>query len=280
MFFRAEREINVKVKILSDNISDGAAQGEWGLCIYIEYNNQKVLLDTGASELFVHHAKSFGINLKDVNIAVLSHAHSDHANGMNEFFRKNEKAMFYLRESVGENCYVKKTIFHKYIGIPKGILKQYSDRIIYVSGDYKICDGIYLIPHKSPGLENVGKRENMYIRKERTWLPDNFSHEQSLVFDSEKGLVIFNSCSHGGASTIINEIKLTFPDKHVYALIGGFHLFNKTEKEIRDFAAEIRGTGINYICTGHCTGIKAYDILQDELGEVMHQLHVGLSIEF
>ena len=74
------------------------------------------------------------------------------------------------------------------------------------------------------------------------WIPDDFMHEQSLVLDTDKGLVILNSCSHGGAANIINEIKTTFPDKNVYGLIGGFHLFNKTEEEISGTFVKVRIT--------------------------------------
>lgn len=270
----------MKAKIIVDNISDGNVSGEWGLCVYIEYNDKKILLDTGASALFARNAEAFGINLDDIDMAVLSHAHSDHANGMQYFFEKNSRAKFYLQKTADENCYRKKFIFHKYIGISKGTLKKYSDRIVFIDGKYMLCDGIYLIPHTTDGLDSIGLREKMYVKKDGKWLPDSFSHEQSLVFDTEKGLVIFNSCSHGGASTIIREVSSAFPDKHVYALIGGFHLFNKSENEIREFAGKIRETNVGYLCTGHCTGQRAYDILQAELGGIIHKLHVGLTMEF
>jgi 7,8-dihydropterin-6-yl-methyl-4-(beta-D-ribofuranosyl)aminobenzene 5'-phosphate synthase len=66
----------------------------------------------------------------------------------------------------------------------------------------------------------------MFVRTDSGFKPDDFSHEQSLVLETDMGLIIFNSCSHGGAVNIINEIKSTFPGKHIYGLIGGFHLFN------------------------------------------------------
>ena len=98
--------------------------------------------------------------------------------------------------------------------------------------------------------------------------------------DTDKGLVILNSCSHGGAANIINEIKTTFPDKNVYGLIGGFHLFNKTEEEIREVAGRIRETGIKYVCTGHCTKDRAFGILKDELGDMVNQMNVGYQMTF
>ena len=120
----------------------------------------------------------------------------------------------------------------------------------------------------------------MYQKRNHRWYPDDFSHEQSLVFETEKGLVVFNSCSHGGAANIIREVAQTFPDQKVYALIGGFHIFNKTEAEVRDLARKIKETGIEYVCTGHCTGKQAYGILKEELGDILHQLKIGMQMEF
>lgn len=270
----------MKATVIVDNIDQNGIPGEWGLCIYIDYEGKHVLLDTGASELFAANAKALNIDLSQADYAVLSHAHYDHANGMAKFFAINDHADFYLRKGTAENCYAKKFFFRKYIGIPKRILTDYADRITYAEGDYKLCEGIYLIPHHTPGLEVIGRREMMYQKTAHGWKADDFSHEQSLVFETENGLVIFNSCSHGGAVNIIKEVAAVFPEQKVYGLIGGFHLFNKPEAEVRALAGKIRDTGIQYVCTGHCTKDKAYGILKEELGDIMHQLHVGLEMDF
>ena len=119
----------------------------------------------------------------------------------------------------------------------------------------------------------------MYIRKDEQWIPDDYSHEQSLVFETDKGLVIFNSCSHGGADNIIREIEMTFPDKQMYAIIGGFHLYKSSEEEVRALAGRIKATGIEKVVTGHCTGEEAYKILEEELGDSLEQLFSGFVIE-
>lgn len=268
----------MKAVVLVDNIEDNGMKGEWGLSIYIEYNEQKILLDTGASGLFAKNAEKLGISLEDVDCGVLSHAHYDHSDGMARFFEINQKAKFYLREGCGENCYKKKWIFRKYIGIKKGMLDIYSDRIVRVSGDYPLAEGVRLIPHKTPGLSAVGKREQMYRKEGQGWQADDFCHEQSLVFDTREGLVIFNSCSHGGADRIIREVMDSFPGKKAAALIGGFHLFNKPDEFVRRLAKEIRETGIRRVYTGHCTGEQAFGILKEELGDTAFQLKTGLEI--
>lgn len=270
----------MKATVLVDNIENEDLKGEWGLSIFIEYGDKNILLDAGQSGLFAENAKKMGISLEKTDYAVLSHAHYDHADGMRDFFAENEKADLYIRASCGENCYDRKEATDRYIGISEGMLEEYKDRITYVSGDYELSDGIHLIPHKTENLSDIGKRETMYLKENDGWRPDDFAHEQSLVFDTPEGLVVFNSCSHGGADNIIREIQMTYPGKKVRALIGGFHLYNKTEEYVREFAKRVKDTGIECIYTGHCTGEEAYAMLEEELGGIVHPLKVGLVMDF
>lgn len=270
----------MKAVILVDNIANEGISGEWGFSAYIEHNGRKLLLDTGASYLFAENAKKLNISIEDVDMAVLSHGHYDHSNGMAKFFEINNKAKFYLQKGCSENCYFKKWFLTKYIGIPKGITTQYKDRIEYVCGVHELVEGISLVSHSASNLEQIGKREMMYQKTENGWKPDNFCHEQSLVIETEEGLVIFNSCSHGGVVNIINEVKAAFPAKKIRAVVGGFHIFKRPEKEIRELAAMIRETGIEYIYTGHCSKERGFRILKEELGDMVRQFHVGMEINF
>jgi len=270
----------MKATVVVDNMSKENIDHEWGFCINIEYNGKNILLDTGASGLFLENAKKLEIDMQNIDYAVLSHAHYDHADGMKYFFQMNEKAKFYLRHGSEEKFYMKKWFIHRYIGIPRNLFKEYKERIVYVRGDYSLFQGVSLIPHKTEGLSEIGKKNMMYIRSESGWRPDDFSHEQSLVLDTPSGLVIFNSCSHAGADNIINEVAATYPDKRIKALIGGFHIYHKSKAEVRELARRIKMTDIEAIYTGHCTGKRSFKILQEELGERAHQLYAGLVIEF
>lgn len=269
----------MKATVLIDNISHGELHKQWGLSFYIEHGENKILLDTGSSDAFFKNALSLGIELENVDYGVLSHAHYDHSDGIGTFLDKNKKAVFCLSENCKENCYGKRWIFSKYIGIKKGLMKRYSDRIRYIKGFCELCDGVYLLPHCTEGLEKLGKQTGIYIKEGRRLVPDSFTHEQSLVVKTDKGLVIFNSCSHGGADNIINETAHFFPDEKIYALIGGFHLYKSDEGRVRELAKNIKKTGIEMIYTGHCTGEKAFGILKDELGDKAVQLYSGLEIE-
>ena len=193
----------MKAVFLVDNNGTETLEGEWGLSVYIEANTLNILLDTGASALFTENAEKLGKDLTKIDVGVLSHAHDDHSTGIPEFFKVNSKAKFYLRKPAAANCYSYEEGEYKYIGIPEEILTEYADRVVLADGDVKLAPGIYLIPHKTPGLESIGIRENMFLKTEDGYRPDDFAHEQSLVIETEKGLVIFNSCCHGGTMNII-----------------------------------------------------------------------------
>ena len=273
----------MKATVLIDNITKNELLAEWGLAFYIEYGDKNILLDTGSSNYFIENAKALGLDLEKIDFGVLSHAHYDHSNGLDGFFEINSNAPFYLRDKAIENCYDTDECEegeYAYIGIKQGTLEKYADRIKFVSGDCEVIPGVHLIPHKTPGLDEIGKACNMYVYENDQYRYDSFDHEQSLVFETEKGLIIFNSCSHGGADNIINEIKSTFPEKTIAAIIGGFHLYNTPEEQVREFAKRVKNTGIQLVVTGHCTGEEAFEVLKEELGDKAVQFYSALEIEF
>ena len=47
----------------------------------------------------------------------------------------------------------------------------------------------------------------------------------------------------------------------------------------RELADRIRKTGIRRICTGHCTGERAMEILKEELGAMAEQIYTGFEID-
>lgn len=267
------------VKILIDNISNAPTlTAEWGLSLYIEHQGRKYLLDAGASDAFAHNAEAMGVDLAQVDCAVLSHAHYDHADGMDAFFARNDHAPLYLRAKAAETCYGSDDEgVLKYIGIKKGLLTQYADRIRYAEGKAELAPGVYLLGHTTRDLYEQGQLHQMFLKIGDQYMYDDFRHEQSLIFDTDQGLVIFNSCCHGGADLIIQEAMQAFPGRKVHAIIGGFHLFDSTNSLVEYFAKKLGATGVEHIITGHCTGQTAFDILRKALGDRVQQMETGLT---
>ncbi len=267
------------ITVLSDNNAGDGLEGEWGLSILIERDELRILLDAGSSGLFLENARRLGVDLSTLDLAVLSHAHYDHADGFVPLLRLDPSLRVYVRRCLGANCCAIKDSGLEYIGVAPALVEEFEDRLVRVEGDFPLAPGVWLIPHKGPDRGRIGERERMFLREAGALTPDDFSHEQSLVFETEKGLAIFNSCSHAGASEIIGEVEAAFPGRRVYAYVGGFHLYRKTPEEVRAFARRLAAAGAEKICTGHCTGDEAFGILKEALGERLTQFRTGLEMD-
>ena len=270
---------HLKMTALVDNTAVFPFLCEWGLSILIEADKTKILLDTGSSDMFAKNAEQLGIDLSGVKLGVLSHAHYDHSDGMDAFFSLNETAPFLVREGSCENCFGLKEGAMEYIGIKKGFLKEFQDRIRYVSGIHEISGGIWLIPHRTADYSAISQRNDLYIRKNKAYYSDSFSHEQSLVFDSPAGLVVFSSCSHTGMTNILEDIRLALGRKEIYAFVGGLHLYKLTDPELNDLCDEIEQSAVDRIFTGHCTGDHAFEFLRNRLGNRIVQFYSGFNCE-
>lgn len=276
------------VTILVENSAINNLGCEHGLSMLVEYNGKKYLVDTGSSGLFAENASEMGVNLADVEGGFLSHAHYDHSGGYKEFFEVNKSAKIYLQRAASERYYYKILgPVKKYIGIPQGILETYADRFEYVDGYRDFGNGIYILPHTTAGLASRGEHAHMYAVSDGKTTVDEFKHEQTVVFDTKDGLVLFNSCSHGGVENIIEEVKKVFPGRKIKAFFGGFHMMGAlgtstsgfSEKEVKAVAGQLTNSSEAVFYSGHCTGEVAFKWLSEEMGERIVAFSTGMVIE-
>ena len=71
---------------------------EHGLSFYLETPRHKLLFDLGATDAFLANARQAGIDVSQVDTAVISHGHYDHGGGLEAFLEANHRASVYLRE--------------------------------------------------------------------------------------------------------------------------------------------------------------------------------------
>ena len=268
----------MQVTVLVDNAGNDSLLSEWGLSFHISYKGRSYLLDTGGSSAFLQNALHLGIDIADVDAAVLSHAHYDHAGGMEAFFGANSRAVFHVSASAAANCWSGSLFSRHYIGIPYGVLEKFADRIVRHDGLRPIADGVWIVPHASAVPASVARASHLWTRRGLRFIPDDFSHEQSLVFELPDGLVVFNSCSHSGADVIVSEVKSALPGREILEYWGGLHLFRLGAAEVNDIAARLSAAGIGCIYTGHCTGDEAFEILKSRLGDRVVRFCTGTSL--
>jgi 7,8-dihydropterin-6-yl-methyl-4-(beta-D-ribofuranosyl)aminobenzene 5'-phosphate synthase len=261
---------------------------EPGLSVYIEYNGKKILLDGGISGRFAENAEALGVDLGAVELGVLSHGHFDHADGLGEFFKRNEGVKI-LHRPGAQSAYwstAKKPPY--FIGIDRGVWENWRERFEEIDGIYPLCEGAWLLPDGEVDPAFTGRATDLcYERGEGDYIPDDFRHEQSLVFETQRGLAVFNSCSHSGIVNIVRGVQKMMPGKPVYAVVGGFHMFGKgtpngmncSEEYVYKVADELRRLGVEEVYTGHCTGLPALKLLKERFGEGCHGLTTGMTFE-
>lgn len=274
-----------KVTVLTENAPAAGLRSEHGLSLLIERGDVRILLDFGQSKAFAKNASALGHDLGLVDLAVLSHAHYDHANGMEAFLTLNDHAPLYLSEACAETCWSTKggTADAHYIGIKEGLLASYGSRLVRVTTDRTttVAPGVHLVPHTTPGLAEMGRAAGMYLHRENVWLPDDYAHELSLVIetgtDADAPLAIFSSCSHAGLPTIVAEVRAAFPHRPIAAYIGGLHLVHAADNEVLAVAKAVRAAGIGHLYTGHCTGNHAIGLLSAKLPSQVVALSPGFT---
>ncbi|MCR5781677.1 MAG: MBL fold metallo-hydrolase [Clostridia bacterium] len=266
---------DLEMTVLTDNSAEEPFAAEWGLSIMISADGTRILLDTGAGGMFARNAEILGIDPGDIDVGVLSHAHYDHADGLDTFFALNRTAPFLVRDGTGENCFGIKEGELRYIGIKSGVLKKYEARIRYVSGVCEIADGVWLIPHRRADYSAIALRNDLYTADNGKLSPDDFAHEQSLVIETRRGLTVFNSCSHSGMINILVDIRQMLGRDDVVTYVGGLHLYKLTNEELDALCEDIRRTPVERIITGHCTGDHGFAFLKDRLGSRIERFSSG-----
>ncbi len=223
----------MKWTVLSDNRSNerlrvgGGTSGishlstEHGLSILLETEKHRILLDTGASDVFVRNAELLGVDLSSVDYVFISHGHSDHAGGLRYFLDKNRQAKVVVSpHAINGKFYSKRGSLHSITTVwPKGI----KDRFITIDKSCKISDDLYVISH-IPQIYPMPKG-NKHLFVEDTngdCVPDDFRHELALYTDG----FLFTGCAHSGLENILSACP--YPVRYV---VGGFHLLDGQESE-------------------------------------------------
>lgn len=275
----------MKVTVLMENTAlEGCGlTPEHGLSLYIEYRGRKLLLDAGASEKFADNAQALGVDLAAVELAVLSHGHNDHAGGLGQFFRLNRQAPVYICAGAAGPVYAEHPDGRRFIGIDREVWTEFRSRFAEVEGTSPLTEGVWLVPDTLRDPAFTGRATNLlYQRGEGDFIPDDFRHEQSLVLEEERGLAVFNSCSHTGIVNIVRGVLEQFPGKKVFAVVGGLHMFgrdhtglNCTPEYVYQVADTLKELGVEEIYTGHCTGEMALSLLRERFGPGCHALSTG-----
>ena len=263
---------HIAFSVLADNRTQNSAlQTEHGLSILLETDKHRILLDTGASDVFIRNAEVMGIDLSTVDYVFISHGHSDHARGLKHFMAINTQAQVIVSPDALKGRYFSKRRYFHSITTEWPEIPQ--ERLLTIEHSESIDDDIFILAH-IPQIHPMPEGNlHLFVEKlDGYYVNDDFRHELALYTDG----LLFTGCAHSGLENILAAC--SFP---VNTVVGGFHLLDdhETEEELTALAQRLKVKYPNtQFFTSHCTGDKVFAILKDVMGDQIQPFSCGTNI--
>lgn len=260
----------MKIQVLMENTTERTdIISEHGLSFYVETEKHKLLFDMGQTDGFAENAARMGVDLSQVDIAILSHGHYDHGGGLGRFLELNKKAHVYMSRYAMEPHFSGE----RYIGLNTDLVG--NERFVLAGDVLKIDDELCLYSCNMRDRSYAADSFGLKMRRKEMLVPDDFRHEQYLLIQEGTKRVLLSGCSHKG---ILNIMEWFNPD----LLIGGFH-FMKLDAEgegkaVLKNAADILNRYHTQYYTCHCTGRQQFEYLKRIMGEKVEYLSAGMEI--
>jgi 7,8-dihydropterin-6-yl-methyl-4-(beta-D-ribofuranosyl)aminobenzene 5'-phosphate synthase len=215
----------------------------WGFSCLIETPEEKVMVDAGPDGTgLLANLAALGIDPAGIDRVVFTHNHPDHTTGAVPLLKKTGPIPVYIPAS-----------------FPASFRDQVAALVtglIDVSGPLEIA----------PGILSTGELAGS-------------PREQVLIIPISEGAVVVTACAHPGIAALAREAKRQ-SGKEIALLLGGFHLFQDGDAEVRATIGELKALGVRKVAPCHCTGDRAIELLQEEYGDGCISIGAGARLSF
>jgi 7,8-dihydropterin-6-yl-methyl-4-(beta-D-ribofuranosyl)aminobenzene 5'-phosphate synthase len=231
------------LSVLFDNTTrqTGCTAG-WGFSALIAGVGRTILFDTGAQAPVLRaNLSALHADLKAVDLLFLSHDHSDHTAGLEVM----------LQQKPGVPIFV-----------PAGASAEFQSDVRGMGGQVSAVRDPQLL---APGIWSTGDLGEAI-------------HEQALVLDTPRGLVVVTGCAHPGIVSIVERARAV-GKKDVWMVLGGFHLYQSPPQTVDSIIARFKALGVQRVGATHCTGDAAIAAFRRAFGAGFVELGVGAVVQ-
>jgi 7,8-dihydropterin-6-yl-methyl-4-(beta-D-ribofuranosyl)aminobenzene 5'-phosphate synthase len=233
----------LRFTVLYDNyVFQDGTRADWGFSCLIEGAEKTILFDTGTKpEILVHNIEALKVDLKKVDLVVISHNHGDHTGGLPAVLERVPGAEVLFPVSFPPE-------FGRKVGEAGAKTKA-------VDKPLEICRNVFLTGEMGEAIK-----------------------EMSLVLDTPGGLVVVTGCSHPGIVGILKRAK-EIRGKPIRLVFGGFHLGNAPDAEVQKIIAAFKELEVGRCGATHCTGDRPIALFKAAYGERYQPIGTGRVIE-
>jgi 7,8-dihydropterin-6-yl-methyl-4-(beta-D-ribofuranosyl)aminobenzene 5'-phosphate synthase len=278
--------MKTRITILSENLVGRlVGSGEHGFSAFIETDHGNYLFDTGGGRLVVENSLVLNKDLRTVRKIFLSHGHNDHTGGLPHVLNLRGRVDVHVHPDLfSDRMAVRKENgreVKRFAGMiyKKSYLEILGATFISNADFTEVERGIFLtgeVPRKT-AFEKPDP--NLFREIEGKITQDILPDDQSLILDTEKGLVLIFGCAHSGIINIMNHaIDKTKKDKF-HALLGGTHLDFLIPEQLEESIRSLKEMNVAKIGVSHCTGMRAASRLHQEFGDRFFYGCVGAMLE-
>ena len=228
----------MQITVLTENNAriDNYLLAEPALSLLIEFDDKKILFDTGYSDVFLKNANALNINLNDITDIVLSHGHNDHTGGLQYFNPLKTNIKLTAHPNIFDKKFEPDGTSY---GCP--VTKEFLQEKFILN----------LI------------KEPYFLSKNILFLGEIEGNNSSDVDDSALACIVRNKlfiitgCSHCGIINIINYAKQVTGIEKIYGVLGGLHLLNTPKNKLSEISQFFAKEKMEYIAPCHCCDLNS-----------------------
>ena len=267
-------------------------RGEHGLSMLIETGTNRILFDTGASDLVVYNLGLLGVHPRDLDAIVLSHGHYDHTGGLAAVLTMAAKKIpVFSHPEIFKPRYAVAGTSCRYVGVP-----FVREALARMGADFRsVEEPLELVPNlwiSGPIPRETSYEEGdtrLVVAEEgcdceggaapTAFHRDPLTDDMAIFVRCSKGLVVLGGCAHSGIINMVNHgLKVTGSIK-VHGLLGGTHLGPTADPQKNATIAALEWFNPDFIASNHCTGFAVMARLAQVFGDKFIPAFCGTTIE-
>ncbi len=270
-------DVVTRAKALKDGEIKRSVLAEHGFSAVVQVTTKgrkrTLLFDFGFSkEGAAYNADALDVDLREVEVLVLSHGHSDHLGGLESLMERIGRKGIPLvlhPAAFKASRYLKFGRTRQYFpAVTRERFEALGVRLVETRDPFPLLDGCALFlgeVRRQTAFEKGMPMAHFEDQGTEKW--DPIEEDSSLVMHLRgKGLIILSGCAHAGIINTIYAAREVTGVEKIHAVMGGFHLAGPAfEPLIGRTASALRKAAPTYVIPCHCTGRKAVMAIEKKM---------------